>query len=156
MDRLEEIEKASFGRDAYDRNLLADFFHKCGDLFLAAVWRNVVRGYVVTCVRGDRAEVVSLAVDPPARGRGVASALLESTLRRLRRRGVERIVLMVRVANAPARTLYEKHGFHKVRLVRGYYEDGSDGVLMGRAVAGGRGKAATRRHGERGGNAEKQ
>ena len=47
-------------------------------------------------------------VDPVMRGRGVAPALMESTLRRLRLRGVVRIALMVRVNNQRARAFYEK------------------------------------------------
>jgi ribosomal protein S18 acetylase RimI-like enzyme len=41
---------------------------------------------------------------------------------------------MVKVSNAPARAFYMKYGFHKTRLVRKYYEDGADGVLMARTV----------------------
>ncbi len=132
LDRIGEIESASFGKYAYERNLFAAFFHKCGDLFLVAERRGAVCGYIVTCVRGDRAEIISVAVDPAFRGRGAASALLESTLRRLRRRGIARVVLMVKVTNAPARAFYEKFDFRKVRLVRRYYEDGADGILMSR------------------------
>jgi ribosomal-protein-alanine N-acetyltransferase len=69
-------------------------------------------------------------VDPKYRRKGAASALLESTIRRLRRRGVTRYSLMVKVSNRAARAFYEKYGFSKVRTVRGYYEDGSDGLLM--------------------------
>jgi ribosomal-protein-alanine N-acetyltransferase len=130
MDRILEVEHASFGKDAYDRNLFAEFFHKCGGLFLVAVRRSGVCGYIVTCIRGERAELVSIAVDPAARGKGAASALLESTLRRLRRRSVARFGLMVRVTNAPARAFYEKYGFRPLRTVRRYYEDGEDGLLM--------------------------
>jgi ribosomal-protein-alanine acetyltransferase len=134
LDRIQQIEEASFGPDAYDRNLFAEFHHKCGDLFLVAERPSGICGYAITCMRGDRAEIVSIAVDPPARGTGVASALIESTLRRVRRRNVTRLVLMVKLTNAPARAFYEKYGFHKVRVVREYYEDHTDGVLMARAV----------------------
>ena len=134
LDRIQEIEEASFGADAYERNLFAEFYHKCGDLFLVAERRSGICGYMVTCIRGDRAEIVSTAVDPPSRARGAASALMASTLRRLRRRDVVRLVLMVKVTNAPARRFYEKLGFHKIRIVRGYYEDRSDGILMSRAI----------------------
>ena len=134
LDRILEIEHASFGKDAYDRKLFADFFHKCGGLFLVVEKRQKVCGYMVTCVRGEgasgRAEVVSVAVDPAMRGKGAASLLMESTLRRLRLRKVPRLGLMVRVTNAEARGFYEKYGFKKVRTVRGYYEDGGDGWLM--------------------------
>jgi ribosomal-protein-alanine acetyltransferase len=130
FDRLLEIEHASFGMDAYDRNLFAAFYDKCGPLFLVAEAKRSVCGYSVTCIRGARAELVSIAVDPKDRGRGVASALLESTLRRLRRRGVTRFRLTVRLMNHPARAFYEKYGFRPSRIVRGYYEDGEDGLSM--------------------------
>src|ERR1035441_7793432 len=94
LSRIMEIEHASFGDEAYDRNLFADFFRKCGDLFLVAEHDRKVWGYMIACTRGQRAELVSIAVDPAARGRGVGSAMMESTLRRLRRRGIKRIGLM--------------------------------------------------------------
>jgi ribosomal protein S18 acetylase RimI-like enzyme len=61
LERLMEIEHSSFGDDAYDRNLFAEFFHKWGDLFLVAERRGKVCGYMVTCMRGERAELVSVA-----------------------------------------------------------------------------------------------
>jgi ribosomal-protein-alanine acetyltransferase len=130
LDRIVEIEKASFGRYAYDRNLFAEFFHNCGELFLVVERGKTVWGYIVTCIRGQRSELVSVAVDPAARGKGLASALLESTFRRLRRRGIRSIRLMVKATNRSARVLYEKYGFEKVRIVQRYYEDGGDGLLM--------------------------
>ena len=138
LDRIMEIERASFGPDAYDRNLFAEYTRKCGELFLVAERGRKVWGYVLTCPRAgafrDRAELVSLAVDPAMRGRGVATALMESTLRRLRLRGFSRFGLMVKVTNERARAFYEKHGFNKVRRVRRYYEDGEDGWLMARPI----------------------
>ncbi|HTS28011.1 MAG TPA: N-acetyltransferase [Bryobacteraceae bacterium] len=134
LDRILEIEHLSFGKDAYDRNLFAEFLHKCGDLFLVAERRRNVCGYMVTCTRGvgaeGRAELVSVAVDPADRGRGAASALMDGTLRRLRLRRIGRFALMVKVTNRAARAFYEKYGFRKVRTVRQYYEDGSDAWLM--------------------------
>ena len=130
LDRILEIEHASFGKDAYDRNLFADFFDNCGDLFLVAARGARIYGYIVTCTGRQRAELVSIAVDPAARGKGAASVLMKSTLRRLRRRGVPRLSLMVRMTNTVARSFYEKSGFRRLRLVREYYEDGEDGQLM--------------------------
>ena len=128
LDAILEIERASFGRDAYDRNLFAALTRKCGDLFLAAVEQNGVIGYSITGIRLNRAELVSIAIHPEYRRLGVASALLESTLRRLRRRGMHRFVLMVKVNNYKALAFYEKYGFRRYRRVSGYYEDGADGL----------------------------
>jgi len=134
LNRIVEIELASFGDEAYDRNLFAEFFRKCGELFLVAEHDRTVQGYMVTCIRGEQAELVSVAVDRAARRMGAASALMESTLRRLRRRGIARIGLMVRAANDQARAFYERYGFEKVRRVPRYYEDGGDGWRMAKEL----------------------
>jgi ribosomal-protein-alanine N-acetyltransferase len=91
---------------------------------------------MVTCTSGrplpDRAELVSVAVDPKQRGKGIASVLMDSTLRRLRRRKISRFRLMVKVNNQAAIAFYRKYGFTRKRRVKNYYEDGADGWLMGK------------------------
>jgi len=131
LDRILEIEHASFGKYAWDRNLFADFSHKCGELFLVAVKGRRVCGYSLTCTGGrtdsPRAELASIAVDPRYRGQGIASLLMDSTIRRLCHRGISRVHLMVKVTNTAAIRFYESYGFERGRLVRAYYEDGADG-----------------------------
>ena len=137
LDRILDIEHASFGKDSYDRNLFADFFHKCGGLFLVAEHGGNIWGYMITCTGGRdrrRAELVSVAVDPVARGQGAASALMDSTLRRLRRRGIARFTLMVKVTNRKAQTFYAKYGFEKVRIVPRYYAKRGDAWLMAKSL----------------------
>ena len=87
-------------------------------------------GYIVTCPFRGGAELVSIAVDPVDRREGAASALLESTLRRLRANDIHRLKLTVRVGNWKAIRFYEKYGFEKGGIVPGYYEDGADGRAM--------------------------
>jgi ribosomal-protein-alanine N-acetyltransferase len=134
LDRILEIEAACFGADAYDRNLFAEYTRKCGGLFLAAERGTKVCAYSITAISpgriGNRAELVSVAVDPAFFGKGAASALMDSTLRRLGRRGVTRLVLMVKATNQRARDFYAKYGFRKLRRVAGYYEDGADGLAL--------------------------
>ncbi len=136
LDRILEIERRSFGEDAYDRNLFAEFLYRCGELSLVWERAGTVHAYLIGCVRGrERAELVSVAVDPRARERGVASALLKSLIRRLRARGVVRVSLVVKHSNLAAQALYRTHGFRKVRIAPKYYEDGSDGILMAKVLA---------------------
>jgi ribosomal-protein-alanine N-acetyltransferase len=59
---------------------------------------------------------------------------MESTLRRLRRRGAARIGLVVKATNDKARAFYERYGFLKVRKAPRYYEDGADGWRMARSL----------------------
>ncbi|HLK50952.1 MAG TPA: N-acetyltransferase [Bryobacteraceae bacterium] len=137
LDRILEIENASFGSQAYDRRLFAYYLKRCGGVFLVAS-RGGVCGYMITCLRGrarkSRAELVSVAIDPLRRHAGAASALLDSTLRRLRRYSATGLHLVVRVSNKPARALYRKYQFRRVRVLHMYYEDGSDGIAMSRPV----------------------
>ena len=139
LDRILEIEAASFGPEAYERKLFAYYLRRCGTLFLVVSRGRQVFGYMLTCIRGvgkaPPAELVSVAIHPEMRQTGAASALLDSTLRRLRHRGATRLRLVVRVTNHPAQAFYAKYGFRRVRVVRGYYEDGGDGISMTRPVS---------------------
>src|ERR1700678_1914680 len=112
MDRVLEIERASFGKDAYDRKLFAEYGRKCGSLFLLAEGSRTVDGYSIACVSGKCSNLLrrgsliksidlvasleSIAVHPRARGKGAASSLIKSTIRRLKLQEVRRITLMVR------------------------------------------------------------
>ena len=70
-------------------------------------------GVVGAFRRLDPAEVqlVSLWVDPAARGRGVARSLIHAVAGWARDRGAADVVLFVQEANAPGRALYLRAGF---------------------------------------------
>jgi ribosomal-protein-alanine N-acetyltransferase len=134
LDALLAVERASFGADAYDRNLFAELFGRCGHLFLVAAAASGIRAYMVTSTALRRAtlcaELVSIAVGPAWRGQGMASSLMRSTLRRLRLRRVRQFTLAVRVSNRQAQALYAKFGFARLRQLRRYYEDGEDALVL--------------------------
>ncbi len=135
MDAVLSIERASFGEDAYDRNLFAEYERICAGLFLVAQGAHGIAGYSIAWIVSGRptlANLISIAVLPEARGSGAASLLLTSTIRRLKLRGADRLTLTVRGSNARAIRFYERHGFTALRRMPRYYEDGEDGLLMRR------------------------
>ena len=140
MEDVLAVERMSFGREAYDRKLFAEYAEARGGLFLIAQPRAPVRpiaGYAIACLSGGRpglANLISIAVRPEERGRGAASLLLLSAIRRLKLRGVKRLTLMARISNAGAIRFYERHGFTALRRAPRYYENGEDGLLMRRAL----------------------
>ena len=71
--------------------------------------------YLVTLVdyfnERPHAHLSVLAVDKPAEGKGVGSALLSACERWARDRGSDRLTLSALVTNARARALYERRGF---------------------------------------------
>ena len=74
-----------------------------------------------------RGWLYSLAVDGPARRRGVGRRLLADAERVARRAGRGGMTLEVRQDNAPALALYAGAGYRRVKALRGYYDDGTDG-----------------------------
>jgi ribosomal protein S18 acetylase RimI-like enzyme len=60
---------------------------------------------------GGRWNVISMWVDPAARGRGIGRALLDSVVAFAREHGAEEVALGVTDGNDAARTLYETYGF---------------------------------------------
>jgi ribosomal-protein-alanine N-acetyltransferase len=87
-----------------------------------------IAGYIVTCVEGPDAEMISIAVDPRARRRGIGASLVEHTIHRLA--GVRRLNLMVRTGNAAALRFYHKLGFRKIGRAARYYENREDAFRM--------------------------
>ena len=130
MAGIVRLEKAAFGADAWPSELFEEYAAICPDLFLIARVDLRIAGYSITCVRRGRAELVSIAVSRRYRGRGIATALLQRTWRKLKHAGVAEFRLTVRAGNHEAIRLYRGLGFVRTRTVKGYYADGADGWRM--------------------------
>ena len=70
-------------------------------------------------------------VDASLRGQGIAGKLLEKLGSYGRERGLERYILEVRAGNEPAIHLYERSGFTRMGIRKGFYEQPvEDAVIM--------------------------
>ncbi|HET8547860.1 MAG TPA: GNAT family N-acetyltransferase [Bryobacteraceae bacterium] len=143
LPRVMRIERASFGSGAWPAEWLSQYADAFPELFLIAALNARAVGYIAFSVARGWAELVSIAVLPACRRRGIATALLARGLQTLRRRPVRGVFLMVRRGNEPAVRLYESAGFQRVRTVARYYEDGSPALRM-RLVLPGTGPATRR------------
>jgi len=78
-------------------------------------------GFVLSRVVVDEAEILTVAVAPPARRAGLAALLLRHHLGRLAAAGARKVFLEVAEDNAAALRLYRRHGFGEIARRQAYY-----------------------------------
>jgi ribosomal-protein-alanine N-acetyltransferase len=81
-----------------------------------------------------KGHVVSIAVLPQGRRKGVAQALMVAAMEGMRRYNAKQIYLEVRVTNGPGVALYKKLDFEVSRTIHGYYSDGEDAYVMSKKL----------------------
>ncbi len=131
LDRITELEEAAF-QDPWPREMLAyEIAHPHAVLLVGSrEEEETPAAYAAFRHAAGEAELLRVGVDPEARRRGLARALLVEGLERLRRLGIQVCFLEVRVDNESAIHLYESLGFSCTGLRRGYYRDGTDALIF--------------------------
>jgi [ribosomal protein S18]-alanine N-acetyltransferase len=86
---------------------------------------RTLAGFILSRLAGGEAEILSVAVAPSRRGRGLARKLLDLHLRRLAGLGATAVFLEVDEDNAPARRLYDRARFRDVGRRPAYYARGT-------------------------------
>ncbi len=97
-------------------------------------------GFLLGRVIADEAELLTLAVAPEARRRGIGAALVGAFLARSAERGAATAFLEVAADNAAAIALYSAAGFARTGLRKGYFRHPEgrpiDALIMARALPG--------------------
>lgn len=128
LDSVLEVESASFV-EPWSRSLFAEEIAQPNRRYLAAFDGNAVCGYGGVMLVGEDAHVVTLAVAPDYRERGVASRLLMALIDAAGAGGARHLTLEVRESNQAALELYRKFGFEPAGTRKGYYKT-EDAVVM--------------------------
>ncbi len=134
LDAIAALEAIAFPTPWAAADLRAELSEPRTRLTVATVDDRVVGHLLAWCVAGE-AEILSTAVAPTSRRRGVGHALMGELVAWAAAGGAARIHLDVRRDNVAARALYAAHAFVEVGVRTGYYDDGAvDGILMSLAV----------------------
>jgi ribosomal-protein-alanine N-acetyltransferase len=119
--RLAQLHAASFARGWGESEFEQMMSERNTLVHRLKIGRKTV-GFAVSRMGADEAEILSVAIDPAYRGRGLSRSLLMTHLGHLAGRGVRTIFLEVEENNQAARRLYERAGFVVVGRRERYYK----------------------------------
>jgi ribosomal-protein-alanine N-acetyltransferase len=126
--RILEIDEANF-KEPFSLNTIMESIDY--DITIVAVNdADTVLGYIIGVNNYDTIDIISIAVDEKHKRRGIAENLLRKIIGE---NGEFDFWLEVRENNAPAIALYEKIGFLKIGVRKGFYREYNppiDGVTM--------------------------
>ncbi|HEX3753494.1 MAG TPA: ribosomal protein S18-alanine N-acetyltransferase [Rhizomicrobium sp.] len=125
--QLAELHTACFS-DAWSARAIADLLVTPNCFAFASE-----QGFILARAVGAEAEILTLAVAPAARRRGVGQALVTSAAAHARNLASAVMFLEVRAGNRAAIALYRRLGFLQVAVRKGYY-DGEDALVLKAAL----------------------
>jgi ribosomal-protein-alanine N-acetyltransferase len=130
LPSLAKIEDKAFQEHGYPRFFFRQALDSMGPYLFVAESGGSISGYALGVPGAREGWVLSIAVAPAFRRRGVGSALLRSLVKRLRERKPRRILLTVSPGNRGAVSLYFDIGFKVVRRESNYFGDRQDRLVM--------------------------
>jgi len=125
----------------YTDIFFVDLFRRHPETFVVAEEDGKIAGYIMCRVEVGlssiglsglvkKGHVVSVAVLPEHRRKGIGEALVTQAMEGMRKYNAKQCFLEVRVTNQEAIALYKKLGFEVTRTIHGYYADGEDAFVM--------------------------
>lgn len=122
-----------------------DLHQRFPETFIVAEEDSKIAGYIMCRIEVGlsnfgfgglvrKGHIVSIAVLPQARRKGVAKALITKAVEGMAYYRAKQGFLEVRVTNDIAISLYKQLGFEITRTIRGYYSDGEDAYVMTKKI----------------------
>lgn len=130
---LATVHQQSFP-EPWDENVFGYLLTLPSSLAMVERCGNGIAGFVLCRFVADESEVLTFAVSPTLRRRGIGFRLMAAALEEIRGRGGRRIFLEVAEDAPAALALYERFDFYPVGRRRRYYTrgvvDAVDAVVM--------------------------
>jgi ribosomal-protein-alanine N-acetyltransferase len=119
LDAVLDIERAVY-EFPWTRGNFSDSMHAGYDMQVLMTPQGRA-GYFIAMVGADEMHLLNLTVAPPEQGRGHARYMLDALCALARQHRAAQLWLEVRESNDRAAALYERYGFQRVGMRRGYY-----------------------------------
>jgi len=132
----------------YTEGFFMGLYESFPETFIVAEKDGAIVGYIMCRIESGfsgigfkpfslsrKGHIISIAVLPEHRRKGLGRALIEEALERMGKfYNAKSCYLEVRVSNEAAINLYKKAGFEVQRTIRGYYIDGESAYIMSRKL----------------------
>ncbi len=124
------LEEGAFGPRRWDEAFVRELMSEENVLTMVAEDERIV-AYIMFSISQayETAEILSLAVTPSLRRRGIARTLM-ARAESMAEKDAQTVSLCVRPDNVGGVNLYLSLGYKVLALCSGYYEDGSDAYMM--------------------------
>jgi [ribosomal protein S18]-alanine N-acetyltransferase len=122
LPALELLERELFGAGAWSAAMLAEELVGPGRWYVGVEIDGILAGYAGLWFDGDDAQVMTIGTATTHQGHGLGREMLAALVARARELGAASVLLEVRVDNEPALRLYERAGFERLGVRRGYYQ----------------------------------
>jgi ribosomal-protein-alanine N-acetyltransferase len=123
------IERSSFSTPWSEISFLSEVYKKNAFSNVALFEENVI-GYICVNYLLHESHILNLAVHELFRRRGVATILMNDTLKALKRKGCVFMYLEVRASNTGAQIFYERFGFKVESIRKKYYTNPDEDALL--------------------------
>ena len=130
ISTISEIESVCF-KDPFPSYFLSQLADANPDTFVVALLSGKIVGYAVVDKWPDQEHLVSIAVIPESRKKGVGQSLLEGLVEQMQTGSMK---LEVRRSNMAALAFYRKNGFIETGVSHSYYTDGEDAIQMEKGI----------------------
>lgn len=129
----------------YTDFFFVDLYRRFPETFIVAEENGQIVGYIMSRIELGlsalglgglikKGHVVSVAVMPEHRRRGIGKALVSEAIEAMKRYNAKQCYLEVRASNSAAIGLYKQLGFDVTRTAHGYYADAEDALVMAKKL----------------------
>ncbi|CAB1276813.1 GNAT family N-acetyltransferase [Candidatus Nitrosacidococcus tergens] len=132
LDCLIFLEHSCFNSDRLSHRQLRYMLTQANGQILVAEQSGAILGYGLLLFKKNSSisRLYSIAVASTARRKRIGEALVRESEIFAQTRGSTALRLEIRVDNHASLRLFHQLGYKKIKELRGYYEDGTDGVRL--------------------------
>ena len=129
VDEIRNLECDIFS-DAWSENNLKESIMSDMDYCFIMEDEYKIAAYIIFRVNAEEAELFRIATDNEKRKKGCGQKLMTMMMSSLDSMGVKKVFLEVRSQNKPAISLYDRCGFKKIGIRKGYYNNPDDDAFI--------------------------